>query len=575
MNVQKDVKAVSTLLIIILMIISAIIGGIVSYAFTIAYYIKKPPGTALTITDVYINKEDVSQFIITVLNPSYSPTEATISRIAISLEGETQLYDVIGTEPSLGDGIVVPIGESKDITCKTIKKDNTNVTLGELIGSHGFAGKNIIVHVFSPDSAAANLKTKVPYVKLDMAEKFDSKLSFKMFNITIANSNQSEVDITIRDIMIAGVNVTHVEPDIRGRVIPKGGEPVCFMFNGSWHGLIKTSITVYTEQGYVFRKEIEPKNVYAAIQNVNFNVEHRDHFNVTIFNFAESANYVNVTKIKCRLDNGTNLPDQPYNNIGIMPNSTVTLKFYWNWTEYRGRNITLIACFFQDFETTPFVATTPAPIIVKVLSETSVFNLKDTEHFNLTILNHASSIAAINITQIVVSETGIVLTGTKVNPALPYGLVEPGSAKSFNCTLDWAALLKDYRNLTLVLHTKAIINNTLKDYTFPFKFTLPVAEINITSVDCIEIGRVKYLNVTIKNMDYSLWNLTMSKIILTINVSTDLLTYEYVFPENQTTLYKGDGISLFCSFDWQRYLYKEITVTVIAKGVTLTCHYPQ
>jgi hypothetical protein len=89
----------------------------------------------------------------------------------------------------------------------------------------------------------------------------------------------------------------------------------CFEFNGSWHGVAKTSIIIYTEQGYAFRKEIETKNVYAAIQNVSFSIEHRDHFNVTVFNFAESAHYANVTKIKCKLDNGTDLPDQMYDPL--------------------------------------------------------------------------------------------------------------------------------------------------------------------------------------------------------------------------------------------------------------------
>jgi flagellar basal body-associated protein FliL len=122
MNAQTNVKAISTLIVILLMIIAAIIGGIISYAFTIAYYNKMPQRTALTITDVYINKENVNSFIINVLNPSYSPADAKISRIAISLKDETQLYDVVETEPSIGNGINVPIGESVNITCLKIRR---------------------------------------------------------------------------------------------------------------------------------------------------------------------------------------------------------------------------------------------------------------------------------------------------------------------------------------------------------------------------------------------------------------------------------------------------------------------
>ena len=577
MNARTNVKAISTLAIVILIIISAIVGGIISYAFTIAYYARKPKGTTLTITGVYINKDNVNQFTISVLNPSYSPTDATISRIAISLEGETQLYDVIETEPSIRNGMVVPIGESKNITCIKIRKDNANVTLGELIGGYGFAGKTMIIHVFSPDSAAANIKAKAPYVELDINEKFDSKLSFKTFNITLTNNPQSEVNVTISDIMIAGVDVVSVEPNIRGHVIPKGGEPVCFMFNGSWHGVVKTSIIVYTEQGYVFRKEIELKNVIAAIQNVSFDIEHRDHFNVTIFNFAESAHYANLTMIKCKLDNGTDIPEKLCDPpVGIVPNSTVTVRYNWNWNDYRGRNITVVAYFLQDFETSPYTVTTPPPIIVKVLNETSTFNLKDKGHFNLTIQNHESSLNATKIKQIVVNETGIVLTGTNVNPALPSELIQPGDNRTFRCTLDWATLPQNYRNLTLIIYAEANINGAPKNYTFSFKFTLPVAELNITLVNCVEINGIKYLNVTIKNMDYSLWNLTLSKIAIEVGKAPNPL--EYILPKNQVKVNVGEEISLVCPFDWQKCLNMDIVVTVFtdeAVEASLIYHVPE
>ncbi|MEM3874901.1 MAG: hypothetical protein QXU45_07205 [Candidatus Bathyarchaeia archaeon] len=558
MNWQSNLKAVSTLVIIILIIISAIIGGIISYAFTIAYYTNKPQGTTLTITNVYIDKENVNEFTISVLNPSYSPTDATIARIAISLEGETQLYNVVETQPPLGNGIVVPIGESKNITCIKIKKENTNVTLGELIGSFDFAGKTIIVHVFSPDSAAANTKAKVPYVRLDIAEKFDSKFSFKKFNITLTNSPQSEVDITISDMLITGVDA-QANRSIRGTVIPKNGEPVGFMFNGSWHGVSKTSIIVYAEQGYIFRKEIELKNVYAAIQNISFNIEHRDHFNVTIFNFAESAHYANLTMIKCRLDNGTYIPEKRCDPpIGIVPNSTVNIKFDWDWTEFRGRNITVVAYFLQDFETIPYTATTPPPIIVKILNEASVFDLKDKEHFSITIQNHISSLEAINVTKMVAR--GVILNGTKVNPSLPYGLIVPGNYSVFSCSFNWADFVKSYgRNLTLTVYVMA--NASQREYTFDFTFVLPVAELNITDINCIEIGGSKYLNVTVKNLDYSLRNLTLSKIVVVVQGLA--VPLEYIFPKNQTLVNIGSEVVLLCPFNWQECLDKDVTVTIV------------
>ncbi len=555
MNVRTNMKAISILITIILMIISAIIGGIASYAFTIAYYTRTSP--AIIITGIYINKENANSFKVSVLNPSYSPMDATISRIAISLKGEMQLYDVIETEPSIENGIVLPIGEARNITCLKIKKDNANFTLGDFIGSFGFAGKTMMVHVFSSDFPATSREVKVPYVKLSITEEFNSRYSFKKFNITLTNDPQSEVDLTISDMLI-GVDYSQVEPPIRGHVIPRN-ESVRFNFTGDWHGVLKTSIVIYTEQGYNFRKEIETKSVHAAIQSVNFDVTHRDHFNVTIFNLAESAHYANITMVRCKLDNGTYIHDELCNPpVGIMPNSTVTIKYHWNWTEYRGRNVTIAAYFLQDFETTPYTAKTPHPIIVEV--KNAVFDLREKGQFNVTIQNHASSIEAIRIAQIVVNETGTILNGTKVYPTLPSEPIEPSNSTSFNCTFNWAALIEDYRNLTLIIHVEATIDGTLKNYTFPFTFTLPVAELNITAVDCVEIGGTRYLNATVKNLDYSLWNLTLSKIVITVQGITAPM--EYVFPKNQTLINVGDEIVLLCPFDWQRYQGKDITVTV-------------
>ncbi|MEM2368317.1 MAG: hypothetical protein QXQ50_08830, partial [Candidatus Bathyarchaeia archaeon] len=421
MSWRIDKKAVSILVVIILIMISAIIGGIISYAFTIAYYTKTAP--AITITNIYINKEDVASFTICVLNPSDSPRNATISRIAISLKGETQLYDVIETEPSIENGIVLQIGESRNITCKSIRKENANLTLGDFIGIYDFAGKTMIVHIFSSDFPAASKEVNLPYVKLDITEDFNSKYSFKKFNITLTNDHQSEINITLSSVLVWSVSYSQVDPPIEGYTIPIG-ESVRFNFIGNWYGVTAARVDVYTKQGYNFRKVIETKKVHAAIQSVNFDIERKDHFNVTVFNFAESAHYANITLIKCMLDNETYIPEKRCDPpVGLIPNSTATIKFDWDWTEYRGRKITVVACFLQDFETIPYTVTTPSPIIIKILNETSVFDLKDKKHFNITIQNHNSSLEAINVTKIVAK--GVILNGTKVDPSLPYGPIAP------------------------------------------------------------------------------------------------------------------------------------------------------
>lgn len=560
MQISTNVKALSTLVIILLIIVSAIIGGIISYAFTIAYYTKLPEKTSLTINNVYIDKENIRSFTVNVLNPSYSPADANISRIAISLKEGTQLYDVVDSDPSIKGGIVVPVGESINITCFKVKKDSVNFTLGELIGSYDFAGKTLVVHVFSSslNSAASNIEASLPFVGLTITADFNPN-NFGKFNITLANNPASEVNLTVGSIIVPGVDVTGMSPDLeeQSKTIPRN-ESVCFMFNGSWYGVVKTNIAVYTSQGYIFHKEIALTNVSVIISDVAFDEENTGHFNVSISNSEESAIYVNVTKIECTLGNGTALSPFDCGSAGIMPNSTRTFTFEWNWKMYRGQNLTVVAYFLQNFQTTTFRVVTPQPVIVKILNETGVFDLSNTGHFSVVILNHESSIESINITKIVVKETGKVLNGTEVNPQLPYSALSPGNSETFNCTFDWADFIDVHgRNLTLAVYVQA--NTSLEEYIFNFSFVLPVAKLGITAIDCSTFAG--YLNITIKSSDYSLWNLTVSRVVITVQGLSSPL--EYVFPENQMTLKPGDEAVLLCPFNCQQYKDKDIIVTVV------------
>jgi len=562
MLIRSNLKAVSTLAIILLMIISAIVGGLLSYMFTIALFTQIPEKTTVAITDVYFDKENARSFKISVLNPSYSPTNATITRIAVSLKGEPQLYDIVTTEPPIENGVVVQKGETLNITCLKAQRDSANVSWGKLAGE--FAGENITVNVFSPSSPAANIESSLPFVKLHITDTdFDSKVSFDKFNITTRNDVDSEINLTINAIEVGGVDLT--ENDILPQLplTIARGETVRFACNGSWFDVVKPTITVFTDEGYIFSQELELPRVTAEIQSVIFDEDHTDHFNVTVFNFAESANYVNVTRIVCTLENGTTV-EWDYPSVGVARNSTGTFTFDWVWEGYRGKEINATVYFLQDFKTPTFTVTTPPPpplITLTVLNAEEVFDLKDKDHFSVTLQNDLSSIAAINITEIVVKETGEVINGTKANPKLPSDRIEPSQATTFYCNVtDWTEYAG--KNLTLIVHA-VNVNESLAKYTFEFTFTLPMAELNVTSVVHTAISQTKYLNITIRSFDYSVWNLTISKVIIMLPNQTEPLEQQY--PENQIIVKPGDVVVLLCVFDWTDQLNDNITVTVITK----------
>lgn len=546
--IRSNIKAVSTLAIILLIIISAIIGGLLSYMFTIAFFTRIPEKTTLTITDVYFDKENARSFKISLLNPSYSPTNATVTRIALNLKGGSQLYDIVVTEPSIENGIVIQKGEILNITCLRAQRDSANASWGRLAGE--FAGEDITVHVFSSDSPAANIEASLPLVKLYITDTdFDSKVSFNRFNITIMNHVNSEINLTINEIMVGGIELTEdaLSPELPQPIA--NGTSVHFTCDGSWHDIIETALTIFTEEGYIFYQELDLPRVSTIIQDVIFNENHTDHFNVTVSNSAESANYVNVTKIAGTLENGT-IIEANYSSVAIAPNSTCTFKFDWNWTEYREKRINVTTFFLQDFQTATFPVTTPLPIIFTVLNEKEVFDLKDKTHFNITLRNHPSSIEAVNITKIVVKETEEVINGTKANPNFTSANpIEPGQAIPFYCSVtNWTEHAG--KNLTLTIHT---INQALEEYTFEFNFTLPTVILKVTFNSNMS---TQYFSVSVQNKAFSTINITG------INVNGTWINTTLTYPSLPLTIEDGNTLVILCRLDWQPLSGGDVTIVV-------------
>ncbi|RLI40376.1 hypothetical protein DRO69_12980, partial [Candidatus Bathyarchaeota archaeon] len=76
-----------------------------------------------------------------------------------------------------------------------------------------------------------------------------------------------------------------------------------------------------------------------------------------------------------------------------------------------------------------------------------------------------------------------------------------------------------------------------------------------------EINGVKYLNITVENMNYSVWNLTLAKIIIVLPNQTKL---EQILPANQITVNIGNTTIVLCAFNWSEYKGQTITVTVVS-----------
>jgi len=572
-------KAVSSLTLIILMLVSVVIGGIIAYMLTIAYYVEieyniPENKIILTITDVYIDPEHASSFTITVLNPSFSISNATITKIAVNVADKAELYEAVETNPIIGDGLTVLKGKAVNITCLAIQMGGKRVPWGEF--AYEFAAQPITIHVFSQEASAANKKVTLPYVKLHVNPTFLPENTFERFEVTLVNDENSETNLTIQEISLVESKVDYTVRQMPLETVPKNitprlpyslclGENQTFTCKLNWLGINETKIAITTEEGYKIFQKTEPKQTYFTIENVIFNENDTEHFNVTVKNHLGSAGKVTLTNITYSLDNGTTrcveniTPTLP---VDITPMLNLTFTCTWNWHEYRGRNITITVYLKQGFNRSVAIIA-PKSVILKVLSRDETFDLKDTKHFNLTLFNHQSSLEPLNITKIEVEH--IILKGNLTNPELPYAYLNPGEALSINCTYSWK---KDAgENLTLIVYT--VTNKTNKEYQFAFTFTLPKAELNITSVQYVESELVNYLNITVENMPYSVWNLTISKIIVSFENETKI--FEKQWSSGLIVLAPNESYTVRFEIGYEKFENVNITVKVLTEeGVECT-----
>jgi len=531
----KNKKAISTLTLIILIVASAIVGGIISYMLTIAHYIEMgyniPENTtALEIIGVYINPEDASSFKVSVLNPSFSISSATISGIAVSVANGTDLYKVTKSEPPIGNGLVIPRGEAKNITCSALEVKGKTMTWGEF--AYKFAGQPITIHVFSEDSSSANKMERLPFVKLEVTPTFGD--TFKNFTLNLKNHRDSETALTINSVELKNVEGSRFASfDYRGFIPLEAIDPkppvtleqdqlITLTCHFNWFGINKTDISISTEQGYrIYVENITLPQIYFDIKNVTFNVDYTDRFNITLVNYRDSERMAIVERVEIAAKGNGNVTcfnlSMPL-LVGMEWNYTCM----WDWLNYRGKKLNVTVFLKQDINQS-FQVTTPPPVILKLVNEDSVFDLKDKNHFNITVRNHRSSLEALNITKIQVNH--VVLNGSRTNPELPlHSYLSPGEVIPIICNYTWEEDAKNNKNLTIIVY--AIANET-GEYQFKFTFTLPRAELNITSVEFIEAEPLNNLKVTVENMPYSIINLTITKIIVSFENGTQICVKEW------------------------------------------------
>ena len=542
MRLKKEIKAISTLFVILLVLVSLIVGGLLSYMWVISGYYYESSGTDLIITDALFPLDQAGYFNLTVMNPTHSLT-TNITGIYIRAAGNTTVQPVTDTYPEALP-ITIERATSKTIVCV----ENWSP----------FAGKSITVGIITSENTGASKAVITQFVGLEATTDINASISSKQFNITVTNPSNSTLNLTLSNVLVNQVPVLSATPTLPLNLTVGSNVRVQCTFD--FEGLSDPVIRVETAQGYYADLSTNVvTNLGWYVTQVLFNGDNPEDMNITVFNPDTASTYVDINEIELVYGNTTSYINGSLTSPSFVPyyrlelGDTVTFgNCTWDWRDYRSQNVTVNVYNLQEFAAASVTVLTPKPINFKITGVN--FNLADTKHFAVNITNVASSTDAIIPAQ-------ISLNGSSVG--FPSQAIPIGETKQFNCTFDWSGL----RGITVTGNVSANGQYLSGSITVP--------SVDLTISDTIGFNTTSegltYVNITISNSAFSIQDATIASIIFATSNSTDYIneTIPRLVP-NGYLLPIGAEVAMICPWYWKGYYGQSLTITVTVEGFTAT-----
>lgn len=192
MRLSKNVRAISKLSLVILLLISAIIGAFITFVWVEGYYyslgLHLPEKSTLSITNATFPVQNTFSFNVTILNPSFSPSKANITQIAaLTKDGIANITSALPAIPSQ-----IAVGESENFNCQW--------------NWANYTGQEITIAAYTSDGSGATFQVRTPFVGLAISDigldRFEMN-KIAPFNITIQNSQASAIAVNVTEIVIA------------------------------------------------------------------------------------------------------------------------------------------------------------------------------------------------------------------------------------------------------------------------------------------------------------------------------------------------------------------------------------
>jgi len=345
LRIIKNVKAISKLALILLLLMAGTVGAILSYMLVMGYYFsigfRVPDKTSIAVTNAIFPAQNATIFNVTIINPSFSPSNATVTQIEVITE-ENNVYVTNILRP-LTPYSVKP-GSLENFTCSWDWSDYTN--------------REVRIAVFLAEGSGATFRTRTPPMRLTIAGAyFNATVSTAYFNLTVQNHWSSATYVNVTRITLTAETVQDIIP-YSGSLLPHTlytNASVTFICPWDWTNYRSKSVTiaVYTLQGYrAYYTQVTPPRVILTITEALFNATDMTRFNVTVQSSELSSIDVNIINITVTTEDGTihniTYTTPPLPNV-LSPTSSVTFTCTWNWTDYQGQNVTITVCTLEGY----------------------------------------------------------------------------------------------------------------------------------------------------------------------------------------------------------------------------------
>ena len=546
MQVRKSVRAVSTLIAILLIVIAAIFGGLISYMWAIAPFYATPKNVGIAVTGVNFQVNHGDYFDVTVLNPSFSQGETNITSVFLAVQNQSSIFNMTDISPALP--LSLAQGASTTIRC--------------YYNWGRYAGENMTVTVFPLGGTGASFPVQTQFVSMTANGFFNATQSVEYFYVSVQNDPQSAINLTLRSVTLdtTAISVVVSSANVTLPMPLNIGQTVILQCFYDWEGHSTPDVIVGTQEGYTAESV---QNVSASalvlVSDVQFNETDPTRISVTLNNSPESATPVDISNVTIAYINetdGSNVTDVINGNMSnpALPypleiNSSSTFDCQWNWTDpvYRNIAITLTANTSQGFVSQPSMFTTPQNVSGRI--DQVGFDLNDTGNFLVNMTNLFYSVQTINVTGISFNSNHIGINST---------LLSPGEHASLDCTFDWSSYIG--QSVTITANSTYGSGQSL---VLTLQVIIPYYGILNLSFGNFTFGN-PCLNVTIRNSEFSTRSANITEVSVLAGNSTQIIdgTVSYPAISQGYLLASGNDVTIVCPWNWSQYVGSEVTVTV-------------